>query len=167
LEWVVRRHSAIYAEEYGWDNRFGSLVAEVVAQYAGSKDPECERGWIARRAGENVGCVFLVRQSKEVAQLRLLLVEPSARGLGIGRQLIQECMNFGRRCRYRKIMLWTNDVLVAARHLYEEAGFHLVHEERHCRFGPKITGQTWEAALQSAIKGKDLPCVGSVGGRVQ
>ena len=147
IEWVIRRHGEIYTEEYGWDSRFRDLVADIAHAFIRDFDPRLERCWIAERDGERIGCVFLVRKTTDIAQLRLLLVEPSARGLGVGRTLVSECIAFASARRYSKPRLWTNDVLVSARRIYEAAGFRLIEEEPHDMWGKPLISQTWELDL--------------------
>jgi DNA-binding MarR family transcriptional regulator/GNAT superfamily N-acetyltransferase len=148
LGWVVYRHGALYAQEYGYDERFEALVAEIVAEFVRSFDPERERCWIAEVDGERVGSIFLVQKSKQVARLRLLLVEPSARGLGIGKRLVEECVRFARQCRYKKLVLWTQRELKAARRVYQQAGFRITGTERHQSWGrDDLVAQTWELEL--------------------
>ena len=147
LGWVVARHGALYAREYGYDETFEALVAEIVAKFVQTFDPKKERAWIAEREGENVGSVFLVRDTDEVAKLRLLLVEPKARGLGIGKRLVDECLRFARKRGYKKVKLWTQDELHAARRIYEEAEFRIVQREPHRSFGKALVAEIWEREL--------------------
>jgi DNA-binding MarR family transcriptional regulator/GNAT superfamily N-acetyltransferase len=148
IGWIVSHHGALYAQEYRWDATFEALVAEIAARFLRRFDAERERCWIAEYRGERVGCVCLVKRSASVAQLRLLLVEPSARGLGIGKRLVDECIAFARKAGYRRMMLWTNGGLDAARAIYEARGFRLTHEERHHSFGHDLVGQTFEMDLR-------------------
>jgi DNA-binding MarR family transcriptional regulator/GNAT superfamily N-acetyltransferase len=149
LGWVVQSHGALYAREFGWTGEFEGLVAGIVADFSANCDPAREQCWIAEHDGRNAGSVFLMRHRERtgVAQLRLLLVEPSARGAGIGRRLVEECIRFARQAGYHTLTLWTQSALESARRIYEAAGFRLIEEEKHRRFGPELVGQTWELAL--------------------
>jgi len=147
LGWVVHRHGAVYAQEYGYDQRFEALVAEIVAQFVRQYDAKRERCWIAEQDGEVVGSVFLVERSKTVAQLRLLLVEPTARGAGLGTRLVGECVRFARQAGYRTVTLWTQSELRAARRLYQAAGFRVVRKEKNHSFGKDLVSETWALGL--------------------
>jgi DNA-binding MarR family transcriptional regulator/GNAT superfamily N-acetyltransferase len=155
IGWVVARHGALYAREYGWDMRFEALVARIAADFVDRFEPRREACWIAERDGSSVGCVFLVQARDDAsgalvpktAQLRMLLVEPSARGLGIGARLVAECERFARAQGYRRIVLWTNSVLSAARAIYAKSGYELTKSEPHQSFGHRLIGETWERAL--------------------
>lgn len=147
IGWVARRQGMLYAQEYGWDETFEAFVAEIGAGFIKNYDPKWERCWIAEREGKIVGSVFLVRESDDAAKLRMLYVEPEARGLGIGSRLTDECIRFARQKRYKALTLWTNDILVSARRIYQAAGFKLISEEKHCSFGKDLVGQYWELAL--------------------
>jgi DNA-binding MarR family transcriptional regulator/GNAT superfamily N-acetyltransferase len=147
IGWIVSRHGALYAQEYGWDISFEALVAEIAAQFIRSYDASCQHCWIAEIDGEPVGSVFLVKASRDVAKLRLLLVERKARGLGVGRALTEQCIRFARAAGYTSITLWTQSILVAARGIYQRAGFRRVKEEKHHSFGADLIGETWEMKL--------------------
>jgi DNA-binding MarR family transcriptional regulator/ribosomal protein S18 acetylase RimI-like enzyme len=147
MGWVVQSHGALYAGEYGFDASFEALVAEIAAKFLPSFGASRERCWIADLDGVPVGSVFLVRHSDDVAKLRLLLVDPAGRGQGLGKRLVDECVGFARQCGYRKITLWTHSILLAARQIYQQAGFVLVSREPHRSFGQDLVGETWELAL--------------------
>ncbi len=147
LGWIIHRQAKLYAEEYGWDETYEGLVAEILAAFVKTFDEKRERAWIAELDGAVVGSVFLVRQDDAIAKLRLLYVEPSARGLGLGKRLVDETIAFARGKGYRTLTLWTNDILTAARRIYEDAGFRLVSQGRHKSFGKDLVGQTWELTL--------------------
>jgi N-acetylglutamate synthase-like GNAT family acetyltransferase len=147
LGWVVQRHGELYAREFGWDERFEGLVAGIVAKFVARFDAQRERCWIAERGGRRVGAVFLVKKSPRVAQLRMLIVEPEARGLGIGARLVAECVAGARRRDYHKIVLWTQGNLKSARRIYKAAGFRLVTKAPHASFGRRLVGEYWELAL--------------------
>ncbi|AZO24343.1 GNAT family N-acetyltransferase [Mesorhizobium sp. M1E.F.Ca.ET.045.02.1.1] len=144
---ITHRQGLLYAQDYGWDETYEALVAEILGEFVKNFVPQWERGWIAEREGEVVGSVFVMRKSPKVAKLRLLYVEPSARGLGIGRRLVDECVAFARAKGYKTLTLWTNDILGSARRIYQAAGFKLVEEERHHSFGKDLVGQTWNLEL--------------------
>jgi DNA-binding MarR family transcriptional regulator/N-acetylglutamate synthase-like GNAT family acetyltransferase len=148
MGWIIQRHGELYSQEYHYDERFEALVAKIAAHFIQNFDPQRERCWIAERNGENVGCVMLVKKSKTTAKLRLLLVEPSARGMGIGKRLVEECVNFARRTGYKKIVLWTQSELDSARHIYEAAGFHLTGKQPHNSWSREnLVAETWELRL--------------------
>jgi DNA-binding MarR family transcriptional regulator/GNAT superfamily N-acetyltransferase len=147
IGWVIERHGALYAEEYGFDHRFEALVAQVAGAFLTEHDPTRERAWIAHRDGVRLGSMFLVRKTDDIGKLRLLLVEPSARGLGIGKLLVEDCIGFARQAGYRRMTLWTNDILLAARNIYRAAGFLLVSSTPHSDFGPPMVGEEWELEL--------------------
>jgi DNA-binding MarR family transcriptional regulator/N-acetylglutamate synthase-like GNAT family acetyltransferase len=147
MGWVVQSQSALYASEYGFDSSYEALVAEIVAKFLTSFDASRERCWIADLDGIPIGSVFVVRHSDDVAKLRLLLVDPAGRGQGLGKRLVGECITFARACGYRKITLWTQSILIAARKIYQDAGFVLVKSEPHRSFGQDLVGETWERPL--------------------
>jgi GNAT superfamily N-acetyltransferase len=147
MGWVVQQHGLLYTREFGWDISFEGMVTEIVAQFLKDFDPKRERCWIADIDGRQVGCVFLVKHSDDVAKLRLLLIDPAGRGIGLGKRLVDECILFARGCGYRKITLWTQSMLLAARGIYEQAGFSLVATEPHHSFGHDLFGETWELIL--------------------
>jgi DNA-binding MarR family transcriptional regulator/N-acetylglutamate synthase-like GNAT family acetyltransferase len=148
IGWVIQRHGELYGQEYGYDERFEALVAQIAARFIDRFDARRERCWIAERDGLRLGAVFLVRKSATVAQLRLLLVEPAARGIGLGKRLVEECVAFARDAGYRKLVLWTQSELAAARGIYQSTGFRVVGKEKHRSFGKSLTGEYWELDLQ-------------------
>lgn len=149
LGWVVMTHGEVYDEQFGWDTSFEALVCRIVADYATDRDPDHEAAWIAEVDGARAGCVFCVRaDDPSVAKLRILLVTPQARGLGVGGRLVDECVSFARTAGYKAVTLWTNDVLTSARRIYEAAGFRLVDEEPHHSFGHDLVGQHWTLELR-------------------
>ena len=147
MGWIVHRQAILYAEEYGWDETYEALAAEIVAQFIKNYDPKRERAWVAERDGRRVGAVFVAKDSDEIAKLRLLHVEAEARGLGIGKRLVKECVQFARQAGYRKMTLWTQSILHAARHIYKETGFKVVSRKKHHSFGKDLTAETWELDL--------------------
>jgi DNA-binding MarR family transcriptional regulator/N-acetylglutamate synthase-like GNAT family acetyltransferase len=147
LGWVISRHGELYAAEYGWNIDFEFLVAEIASRFVSKQDPKYENAWIAEARGLRLGCVFLVKENEKTAKLRILLVDPKARGVGLGARLVKECIQFAKKSGYKKITLWTNDILIAARKIYEKEGFILEKEEPHVSFGQKLNGQYWSKAL--------------------
>ncbi len=147
IGWIIHRHGVIYAQEYGWNEEFEALVAEIAAEFIKNFDSSRERCWIAERDGDIVGCVFLVKKDDQIAKLRMLLVEPKARGFGLGRRLVNECIRFAKQAGYKKITLWTQSNLTAARKIYEDAGFHLVSQQKHRSFGKELVAETWDKTL--------------------
>jgi GNAT superfamily N-acetyltransferase len=149
MGWVIQQHGLLYAREYGWDARFEAFVARIAADFIDNYDPARERCWIAEREGEPLGCVFLVehRELPDTAQLRMLLLTPAGRGMGLGKALVSECTWFAREAGYQKIVLWTNSILTAARSIYEHEGYRLKEEKPHQSFGVQLVGQMWELEL--------------------
>ena len=145
--WVIKRHAELYGQEYGWKEPFEGLCAQIVADYANKKDSDYERCWIAEIDSKNVGCIFLAKESATVARIRLLLVDPKARRLGLGARLVEECISFARRAGYKKITLWTHSVLTAARNIYRKSGFKLVRTERHRSWGRSVVSEHWDLEL--------------------
>lgn len=149
MGWIVHRQAILYSEEYGWDDTYEALAAEIAAQFIKNYDSKREHAWIAEKDGKRVGAVFVAKQTDKLAKLRLLHVEPEARGLGIGKRLVQECVRFARQAGYEKMTLWTQSILHAARHIYKQEGFQVVSEEKHHSFGKDLTAETWELNLRT------------------
>ena len=149
MGWIVHRQAILYAEGYGWDDTYEALASEIVAQFIKNYDFKRERAWIAEKDGKRVGAVFVAKQTDKLAKLRLLHVEAEARGLGIGKRLVQECVRFARQAGYEKMTLWTQSILHAARHIYKQEGFQVVSEEKHHSFGKDLTAETWELNLRT------------------
>lgn len=149
LGWIVYRQAILYAEEYGWDGSYEALAAEIVAQFIKNYDPKRERAWVVEKDGKRVGAVFVAKESDEVAKLRLLHVEAEARGLGIGKRLVEECIRFARQAGYQKMTLWTQSILHTARHIYKQVGFQVVRQQKHHSFGKDLTAETWEIELNT------------------
>lgn len=149
IGWITHRHGVLYSQEHNWDERFESIVARITADFIDNYDPSCEKCWIAERDGQFFGCIMLVkdRSQEGVAKIRLLLVEPSARGLGLGQTLVQRCIDFARGVGYARIVLWTQSILTPARRLYQREGFVLVQSEEHEMFGVRLTGEMWALDL--------------------
>lgn len=147
LGWVVMAHGELYAAEFGWDTSFEALVARIVADYAADRDQSRKAAWIAELDGRRVGCVFCTDSDDQTARLRILLVDPAVRGQGLGRRLVDSCLDFARTAGYRRITLWTNEVLAAARRIYQDTGFELVDQDRHRSFGHDLIGQNWARDL--------------------
>jgi GNAT superfamily N-acetyltransferase len=147
IGWIIHRHGVLYAEEYGFDETFEALVADILARFIQHHDPKREHLWIVEQDGERIGSVMIVDAGEAVAQLRILLVEPKVRGQGIGKRLVDECLDFSKRAGYKKIKLWTQSTLLEARHLYEKAGFKLIEEKPHQSFGHNLVAQIWELPI--------------------
>lgn len=152
--WIVKRHAELYAQEYGWIEPFEGVCAQIVADFANNNDPQRERCWIAELDGENVGCIFLVADSAAVARIRLLIVDPKARGIGLGARLVDECVRFARRAGYKKITLWTHSVLTAARHIYQNAGFTLTSSEKRVSFSKPVVSEYWDLGLLVSFRSR-------------
>jgi DNA-binding MarR family transcriptional regulator/GNAT superfamily N-acetyltransferase len=164
MGWIVYRQAMLYAEEFGWDGTYEALAAEVVAQFIKNYDSKRERCWIAEKDGGRIGAVFVAKESDDIAKLRLLHVEAEARGLGIGKRLVEECVRFARQAGYQKMTLWTQSILHAARHIYKKAGFQVVREERHHSFGKGLTAETWELDLRTDHQGRRRAKINSASG---